>query len=169
MTTPCHRARSLVSVGLDAQLNDLEKHFVSAHLARCGACRAFEEDARAFTTLLREAPLEAVPWPATASVRGRRSRVQFRTIASVASVASVVIAAGAIALASDLPGVTSESATLGTGSASSLAEGGDPIRLLRREALVKHELPIVAQASSPSTSDATVAAALKPALPVDSG
>jgi len=150
-------------------LNDLEQHFLSAHVGRCGACRAFQEDARAFTTLLREAPLEAVPWPATASVRGHRPRVQFRTIAQIASVASVVIAAGTIALASDFPGVTSETATLGAGSTGSLALVEDSIRSLRREALVQHELPIVAEASTAPPSVGTGAAPLKPALPVDGG
>ena len=169
MTTSCQRARSLVSVGLDGTLNDLEQHFLGVHLGRCGACRAFQEDAQAFTTLLRDAPLEDVPWPATASISGHRSRVQFRTIAQIASVASVVIAAGTIALASDLPGVTSESATLGAGSTGSLALGEDSIRSLRREALVQHELPILPETSTAAASGETAAAPVKPALPVDGG
>lgn len=169
MTTSCQRARSLVSVSLDGTLNDLEQHFLGVHLARCEACRAFQEDARAFTTLLRDAPLEDVPWPATASVRGHRSRVQFRTIAQIASVASVVIAAGTIALASDLPGLTPESATLGAGSTGSPALGEDSIRSLRREALVQHELPILPATSTAASSRETTAAPLKPALPVDGG
>ena len=169
MTTSCQRARSLVSVGLDGTLNDLEQHFLGVHVARCGTCRAFQEDARAFTTLLRDAPLEDVPWPATASVRRHRSRVQFRTIAQIASVASVVIAAGTIALATDLPGVTSESATLGAGSTGSLALGEDSIRSLRREALVQHELPILPETNSAAPTAEAAAVPLKPALPVDGG
>lgn len=177
MTTSCQRARSLVSVGLDGTLNDLEEHFLGVHLGRCGACRAFQEDAQAFTMLLRDAPLENVPWPATASVRGHRSRVQLRTIAQIASVASVVIAAGTIALASDLPGVTSDSSTLSAGSSASLALGEDSIRSLRREALVEHKLPILPVTSTAAPSGETTAAPsgeataapLKPALPVDGG
>lgn len=168
MTTSCQRARSLVSVGLDAPLNDLEQQFLNVHLGRCGACRAFEEDARAFTTLLREAPLESVPWVASASDRGRRPRVNFRTVAQVASVASVVIAAGTIALASDLPRAGSESATLGQASAGSPAFTEESIRLLRREALIQHELPILPVTSAPPASIETTTAPLKPALPVDS-
>ena len=169
MTTPCQKARSLVSVSLDGPLNDLEQHFVRAHLGRCGACCAFQEDAQAFTTLLRDAPLEPVPWPMTATARGHRSRVQFRTIAQIASVASVVIAAGTIALASGLPGTNSESLVLGSGGATSLAVSEDSIRLLRREALVRHELPIVSVVGTPSPSDGGVAILLKPALPIDGG
>ena len=159
--------------GLDGTLNDLEQHFLSVHLGRCGACRAFQEDAQAFTTLLREAPLEPVPWPATASVRGRGPRVQFRTIAQVASVASVVIAAGTIALASGFPVVPSESSAVGNGGMASLAVSEDSIRSLRREALVRHELPILPEDDTPSAENASAGGApvspQKPLLPVTGG
>jgi hypothetical protein len=167
MTTPCQKARSLVSAGLDTPLNDLEQHFVTVHLGRCGACSAFQEDAKAFTTLLRDAPLEPVPSPISVSNRGQRSRVQFRTIAQIASVASVVIAAGTIALAADLPSTTSETSALG--SAGSLAVDEDSIRKLRRVALVQHELPIVADPGTQPTGSESVESLLKPALPVDGG
>lgn len=167
MTTSCQRARSLVSVGLDSPLNDLEQQFLNVHLGRCGACRAFDEDARAFTTLLREAPLESVPWVAAASDRGRPPRVRFRTVAQVASVASVVIAAGTIALASELPGLAPESSAFGEGPFGSLAIGEESIRSLRREALIQHELPILAATSASPASSETTTALLKPALPVD--
>jgi len=152
-------------VGLDAPLNELEQHFLDAHLGRCGACHAFQEDAQAFTTLLRDAPLEPVPSPVTVTGRPHRSRVQFRTIAQIASVAAVVIAAGTIALAAEPPSATSESSTL---SAGSFPLGEDSIRSLRREALVQHELPILPEASAPPAGT-PAAAALKPALPVDGG
>lgn len=173
MTTPCQRTRSLVSVGLDGPLNDLERQFVSAHLGRCGACRAFQEDAQAFTTLLRDAPLEPVPWPVSVTARGHRSRMRFRTIAQVASVASVVIAAGTIALASELPGTSSESSALGQGRSASHSIGEDSIRSLRREALVRHALPILPETSPAPTAGASEGGASvgerKPALPVDGG
>jgi len=167
MTNPCQKARSLVSAGLDTPLNDLEQHFVTAHLGRCGACQAFEQDALAFTTLLRDAPLEPVPWSISVSGRGQRPRVQFRTIAQIASVASVVIAAGTIALATDLPRTSSETSALGP--AGSLAVDEDSIRSLRRVALVHHELPIVAEAVTPQPGGDSAESLLKPALPVDGG
>ena len=173
MATPCQRARSLVSVGLDGPLNDLEHHFVSAHLGHCGACRAFQGDAQAFTTLLRDAPLEPVPWPVSVTARGHRARVQFRTIAQIASVASVVIAAGTIALASEFPGTPSESSAVAQGGTALLTGGEDSIRSLRREALIRHDLPILPEVSAPSSGSAAVDDAavnlLKPALPVDGG
>lgn len=171
MTPQCQRARSLVSVGLDGPLNDLEQHFVSAHLGRCGACLAFQEDAQAFTTLLRDAPLEPVPWPVNATAHARRSPVRFRTIAQVASVASVVIVAGTIALASEFRGIPSESSAVAQGGAAALVSGEDSIRSLRREALVRHDLPILPEGSTPSPGSASGGDAsvslLKPALPVD--
>ncbi len=158
-------------MSFDGSLNDLEQQFVRAHLGRCGACSAFEEDARAFTTLLRDAPLEPVSRPVTVAGRRQRARVQFRTIAQVASVASVVIAAGTIALAHDPPGTTSDRATLGPPSGVGASAGEDPIRSLRREALIRHDLPVVAEPTQTSTGDVdrdgpstTVS---KPPLPVD--
>ena len=172
MTTACHRARSLVSAGLDGPLNDLEQHFVSAHLGRCDACHAFEQDARAFTTLLRDAPLEPVPWPVTITARGRRSRVQFRTIAQIASVASVVVAAGTIAFASDPLGSRSETFAVPTTREIGAAASEEAIRLLRRSALVSGELQIVPSSeTSPriAARDGSSETRLKPPLPTDVG
>lgn len=173
MSNPCQRARSLVSVGLDGPLNDLEQHFVSAHLVRCGACLAFQEDAQAFTTLLRDAPLEPVPWPVSVTAHGHRSRVRLRTIAQIASVASVVIAAGTIALASEFPGTPSESFAVAQGGTASVEGGEDSIHSLRREALVRHDLAILPAASAPSpgsvSDDDASVSLVKPALPVDGG
>ncbi len=157
-------------MSLDGSLNDLEHQFVRAHLGRCGACCAFEEDARAFTTLLRDTPLEPVSRPVTVSGRHQRARVHFRTVAQVASVASVVIAAGTIALAHDIPGTTSDNAALSPPFAAGTLAGEDPIRSLRREALVRHDLPVVAEATQTSLGDAggdSSATAIKPPLPVD--
>ena len=159
VTTPCHRARSLVSQGLDAPLHELEERFVKVHLARCGACRAFQEDAEAFTTLLRDAPLEPVPWPVGASVRLPRHRVHFRALAQIASVASVVVAAGTIALVHELPTGASESAVVASQAGSS-ALGDESIRSLRRDALVEGKLQIL------PVSNTAPAGPVKPALPV---
>ncbi len=157
-------------MSLDGELNDLEQHFVSAHLGRCGACAAFAEDATAFTSLLRDAPLEPVSSPVTISARSRRARVQFRTIAQIASVASVVIAAGTIALAHEIPGTSSETSAAGAASGTGVALGEATIRSLRREALVQHDLPVVAEsdgARAPGTGDGASVTILKPPLPVD--
>lgn len=174
MTTSCHRARSLVSTGFDEPLNDLEHQFVSSHLGRCGACRAFQEDAEAFTSLLRSTPLEPVPWPVSVTAPGHRSRLQLRTIAQFASVASVVVVAGAIALASELPGVPLRSSAIELGGVTSSGVGEDSIRTLRREALVQHDLPILPETGAPPPAGVRNGGAgsvslLKPALPVDGG
>ena len=158
-------------MSLDAPLNDLEQHFVRAHLGRCGACAAFQEDARAFTTLLREAPLEPVPWPVSVNARGPRVRVQFRTIAQIASVASVVIAAGTFALAQEFPGTPTETSAVGASPSTGLTVLEPSIRSLRREALVRPDFPILASVDEPSTvgesGDDPSVAVIKPPLPVD--
>jgi hypothetical protein len=76
-------------------------------------------------------------------------------------VASVVIAAGTIALAQEFPGTTSDTSAVGASPGAGLSAGEATIRSLRREALVQHDLPIVAHA------DDTAAALPKPPLPVD--
>lgn len=159
MTTPCHRARSLVSQALDGSLHELEQHFVTAHLARCGVCRAFQEDTEAFTALLREAPLEPVPWPVTSQARASRKRVHFRTIAQIASVASVVVAAGTIALAHERPGGSADTSVVAPQGINPVL-GDESIRSLRREALTEGELQIL------PVSSTTPAEPVKPALPI---
>lgn len=157
MTTPCHRARSLVSQGLDAPLHELEERFVTVHLARCGACRAFQEDAEDFTSLLRGAPLEPVPWPVGSSVSLPRHRIRLRGIAQIASVASVIVAAGTLALVHELPASSAESALVAS-QGTALAD--DSIRTLRRDALVQGNLQIL------PVSDTAPDEHVKPALPV---
>ncbi|MEO5633047.1 MAG: hypothetical protein ABIR74_04190 [Gaiella sp.] len=105
---------------------------------------------------------------------GHRSRLQLRTIAQFASVASVVVVAGAIALASELPGVPLRSSAIELGGVTSSGVGEDSIRTLRREALVQHDLPILPETGAPPPAGVRNGGAgsvslLKPALPVDGG
>ena len=160
VTSPCHRARSLVSQSLDGPLHELEERFLAVHLARCGACRAFQEDAEAFTSLLRSAPLEPLPWPVGSPARVARHRVHVRALAQIASVASVVIAAGTIALVHELPTGVSESSLVGAASIDS-ALADESLQVLRREALVQGELQILPESNTASGDP------LKPALPVE--
>ena len=160
MTTPCQRTHSLVSQGLDGPLHELEQRFVTAHIGRCGVCRAFQEEAEAFTSLLRSAPLEPVPWPVTIQARVPRHRVHVRALAQIASVASVVVVAGTIALAHERPVGFAESSLIGVQSIDSVL-ADESIQSLRRGALVRGDLQILPESST------SPAGPLKPALPVD--
>src|SRR5690242_3964885 len=57
----CARARFWASLRVDDELSELEGALLDAHLARCAECREFEAAAAGSATLLRAAPLEAVP------------------------------------------------------------------------------------------------------------
>jgi anti-sigma factor RsiW len=54
----CKRVRAQVSIELDSELSQLERRMLAAHLARCPACHEYAADVTAFTTELRNAPLE---------------------------------------------------------------------------------------------------------------
>ena len=98
--------------------------------------------------------------------------MQFRTIAQIASVASVVVAAGTIAFASDPQGSRSETFAVPTTREIGAAASEEAIRLLRRSALVSGELQIVPSSeTSPriAARDGSSGTRLKPPLPTDVG
>jgi anti-sigma factor RsiW len=88
----CVRVRSQISLDLDGELSHLERVMVAHHLERCASCEAFRDGLVAFTSELREAPLEAPEYPITLP-RLRRGRLEFR-----AAALSVGAAAASIAL-----------------------------------------------------------------------
>lgn len=59
----CDRVRTQVSMLVDAEVSELDRRLVAAHLARCAGCRAFEASVRTFTGALRAAPLELLDRP----------------------------------------------------------------------------------------------------------
>ena len=88
----CERVRTQISLLLDAEVSELDRRLVSAHLARCAECRAFEQPVRAITEQLRATPLQ---WPSMPVVVLRpvrtRQRVLRRT-AELSAAATVLIA-----------------------------------------------------------------------------
>ena len=109
--TVCERVRGQISLDLDGELSQLERAMVSRHLEHCAECDAFRDDLVAFTSALREAPLEAPEHP-IALPRLRRARLEFG-----AAALSIGAAAASIAL---LLGVAlGERDLVGTGSKSS--------------------------------------------------
>ena len=97
-TAECERVRSLVSLGLDGELSQVEQASLRAHVGRCAACAEFALDLEALTKELRTAPLER---PAVAQMPARR-RSALRTLQVAAAVAAVVLAAGMGSLAGSL-------------------------------------------------------------------
>lgn len=76
---------------LDAEVSELDRRLVAAHLARCAECRAFEQPVRAFTEELRATPFESLRQPVVLIRSRARQRVWLRT-AELGAAASVLIA-----------------------------------------------------------------------------
>jgi predicted anti-sigma-YlaC factor YlaD len=91
----CDRVRLQLSLELDEGLSQLERPMLAVHLARCADCRAYRADARAFTRLLRTAPLERLKEPIAVS-RSRRRLLPARLPAVAgAALAFAVVGIGA--------------------------------------------------------------------------
>lgn len=89
----CARARSWISHEVDGELSQLERLFLAAHLRRCIECSCFAEDVRAFTDLVRAAPLERPQRPLELPAR-RPART--RVVVRVALAVALVTVAGAL-------------------------------------------------------------------------
>jgi len=119
-----------VSLGLDAELSELEQALLRAHVARCAACAGFAHNADAVTRELRAAPFER---PSVAGMPPRR-RLAMRSLQVGAAAAAVALAAGLGSLAGSLnsrsPAVTT--ATTGHGASASGNVAAVPVQRLPR-------------------------------------
>ena len=77
---------------LDAEVSELDRRLVAAHLARCAGCRVFEESVRAFTDEVRAATLEAPRQPIALRRLPPPLRRISLTAAQYSAAASVLIA-----------------------------------------------------------------------------
>src|SRR5919198_2193897 len=84
----CDRARAQISSRIDEELSELEDARLEQHLGGCAACRAYEADVVAVTSMVRTAPLE--PLEFHVSLPRRRSALrQFELAAAVALAAAI--------------------------------------------------------------------------------
>src|SRR3954447_26712487 len=89
----CDRATQWLSLELDGELSQLEQAALTRHLDGCARCSAVSADVRAFTTVLRNAPLVELERP-VGVVAPRRARVARRATAGLAFAG--VLAAAAV-------------------------------------------------------------------------
>jgi len=87
----CERAREWSSLRIDGELSVLEEELLERHLGACELCAGFEEEMRATTGAMREAPVERP---------SRRMRIPAHraTGFSVERRRTAVVAAAALAL-----------------------------------------------------------------------
>jgi predicted anti-sigma-YlaC factor YlaD len=88
----CDRATQWLSLELDGELSQLEEAALERHLDGCARCRAVSDDVRAFTAMLREAPLVELERPLVA-LAPRRARTARRVTAALAFAGVVAAAA----------------------------------------------------------------------------
>jgi anti-sigma factor RsiW len=92
-TSACERAAQWISLDLDGELSQLERAALDRHLAGCGRCRELGADVRAFTSLMREAPLVELARPVVVlPARRTRARTARRVAASLAFAALTAVA-----------------------------------------------------------------------------
>ena len=96
----CERVRAQVSLQLDDELSQLERRMLAAHLERCADCRSYTEDVNAFTTAVREAPLESLERPLVLR-RARRPSIARLQIGVAAGLAVAVLGAASQFAASE--------------------------------------------------------------------
>ncbi|MET7420541.1 zf-HC2 domain-containing protein [Dactylosporangium sp. NPDC005555] len=70
LSVECMRFREALSARMDGEDEPVAPALVDAHLAQCGACRQWQQDAFAATRLARLRPLSAVPVPAERLLAG---------------------------------------------------------------------------------------------------
>ena len=128
----CERAHAWASLELDGELSQLERALLRAHLRRCEACTASAGEMRAFTSALREAPLELPSrslYVPGAHTTARRRHVFAARLALAATLA--VLAAGLGALAGSL-GEAPDAPSTPSDSAIALLPSDDELRDVRR-------------------------------------
>jgi anti-sigma factor RsiW len=109
----CGRARSWLSHEVDGELSQLERLFLAAHLRRCAECARFADHVRAFTRLVRAAPLES---PTRSFDIPARRPTRVRVAARVALATGLVALAGGLGvLAGSNGGGPSQQATAPVG------------------------------------------------------
>jgi len=81
----CQRAREVVSLGLDAEISELETALLVAHLRRCAACSRFARDVSGFTRELRGASLDLPSRSLTVQLPRARRRHALRGATAAAA------------------------------------------------------------------------------------
>jgi ferric-dicitrate binding protein FerR (iron transport regulator) len=88
----CDRGREWASLRLDGELSPLEEELLERHLEACDDCRAFEDDVRWATDVLRLTPQERPSRRLTLPARPA-ARVSHRRVTAVAAAAALALGA----------------------------------------------------------------------------
>jgi hypothetical protein len=82
----CERARVTSALAPDAELTELERRLLDAHLARCPECTAFAAGVEAATAVVRSTERVPLPHPIHVSAWRRRTSIHLRNVAATAAI-----------------------------------------------------------------------------------
>lgn len=89
----CNRARAWTSLRLDGELSPLEEELLERHLTACDDCRAFANDVRRVTDVMRLTPAERPSRWVTIPARSVRGLPQRRRRTAIAAAAAIALGA----------------------------------------------------------------------------
>jgi predicted anti-sigma-YlaC factor YlaD len=127
----CERMRSMISASLDGEVSEVEQATADAHLAECGACRAYAASLTETSRLLRTTPLEELSFPIVLPSHRLRLARTMQFGAAAAAVAAVFLGV-TIGTTPNGGGLSSLSASAANGPAAYLQSPEYELRMLQR-------------------------------------
>lgn len=129
----CERLRGVISASLDGEVSEVERATADAHLAECGACRAYAASLEETSRVLRATPLEELSFPIVLPSHRLRLARTMQFGAAAAAVAATVFLSVTLGTSPNGGGLTSLSATAATnGPAAYLQSPEYELRMLQR-------------------------------------
>jgi anti-sigma factor RsiW len=127
----CERMRSMISASLDGEVSEVEQATADAHLAECGACRAYAASLTETSRLLRTTPLEELSFPIVLPTHRLRLARTMQLGAAASAVAAEFLGV-TIGTTPNGGGLSSLSASAADGPAAYLQSPEYELRMLQR-------------------------------------
>ena len=128
----CERMRSVISASLDGEVSEVEQATADAHLAECGACRAYAASLVETSRLLQATPLEELSFPIVLPSHRLRLARTMQLGAAAAAVVATVFFGVTVGTSPNEGGLSSLSASAGNGPAAYLQSPEYELRMLHR-------------------------------------
>jgi predicted anti-sigma-YlaC factor YlaD len=123
--------RGVISASLDGEVSEVERVTMDAHLAACGACRAFAASLAETSRIVRATPLEELDFPIVLPSHRLRLARTMQLGAAAAAVAAMVTLSVTFGTSGN-GGLTSLSASGARPSAAYLQSPEYELRMLQR-------------------------------------
>ena len=128
----CERMRSVISASLDGEVSEVEQATADAHLAECGACRAYAASLTETARMLRATPLEELSFPIVLPSHRLRLARTMQLGAAAAAVVATVFLGVTVGTSPNGGGLSSLSASAANGPAAYLQSPEYELRMLQR-------------------------------------